>query len=83
MEKIICAVLICICPLLAIIIVPLAFWVWICKERESLPFPFQSEKVSSSGSDHIILDGKGRIVRNVSRYYDNPNGNYKGGMEKW
>ena len=36
----------------------------------------EKKEVFSTGA--VLRDGKGNVVRNVARYYGNPNGNYKG-----
>ena len=38
--------------------------------------PAKKEEVFTGGT--VIFDGKGNVVRNVSRYLSDPNGNYKG-----
>jgi len=90
MKFLICSVLIFMCPPLALIIVPGAFWLWACKEDRPMyiegpqsptllsKFLDYIDPPKSSGGGYIRLDGNGKIVRNVSRYLSNPNGNYKG-----
>lgn len=78
MKFLVCAILICMCPPLAIIIIP-GFWLfWICKKDNPPLFNKDIKDDNKTYGGYIVLDGKGKRVNNVRRYYSNPNGKYRG-----